>query len=322
MTAFSCSIALCFKKTRSTSFRSVLTGFLLLAFLCTEGFAEYEITDSFGKHRFSAPPTEGVVTTDWALLEQMLDLGIAPIGAPEVARFKHYVGHPNLPQDIADIGLRSTPSIGSLRQLKPELIILGTGQKSFARPFSQIAYVLYYQSFSERYRTNGKKSRVRFLQLAELFQKTTLAEQLLAKRDARIAALKQQLNQHFSGSLPNITLMRFSSEQKALVYGHNSMPHHALSLLGLTTKVKVGKNRWGEKEIPIAKLKDTTEGYLIYFLPVDAPEVLQSAAWQSLPLVKQNKVFSGGKVWSYGGAMSVGRIAEAVSQALLQTPKR
>lgn len=277
----------------------------------------YEITDSFGKHRFENPPRR-VVVTDWTLLQQLLDLGVAPIGAPELDRFRHYVDHAALPPDISDIGLRRSPSLSALKKLRPDLIILGTNQKSLARPLSKIAYVLYYQSFSERYRTNGKKSQVRFLQLAELFQKSTLAEQKLAQRDARIAQLKQQLQQRCKHALPKVSLLRFSGEKNALLYGNNSMPQHALSLLGLQTPVTVKKNRWGEKEVPLTKLAEVNEGYLMYFLPVDQARVLQSASWNQLPLVQKNQAFAAGKHWSYGGAMSIGGIAESVANLLMQ----
>ena len=127
--------------------------------------SHYEVTDSFGKHRLQKPP-ERIVVTDWTLLEQILELGIVPVGAPELERYRHYVKQPILPNGIADIGLRSSPDLKTLRSLKPGAIIVGTDQKSLARPFSLIAPVFYYNNFSARYRTNGKKTRVRFFTIS------------------------------------------------------------------------------------------------------------------------------------------------------------
>ncbi|MBL4826392.1 MAG: ABC transporter substrate-binding protein [Spongiibacteraceae bacterium] len=280
--------------------------------------AAYEITDSFGKHRFDSPP-QRVVVTDWAVLEQVLELGIKPIGAPELAAYQHYVQQPALPNSITDIGLRVSPNLKTLQDLKPDLIILGTNQKQLARPFSKIAEVMYYKNFSERYRGNGEKSRERFKQIAELFQKEKVAEQKLATMDTRIAQLRLQLQQHFGNQLPKVTSIRFSSAEKCLVYGDNSLPLFALYLLGIESDFSIKKSQWGEKEIPINELDQIDEGYLVYFKPVNqSDQVFQSKDWLALPVVQQNNVLAASPVWSYGGAMSVLYIAEAISQALLK----
>lgn len=300
--------------------RWLVTLLSIAAALVTGPSHSYEITDSFGKHRFEAPP-QNIVVTDWALLEQMLELGVVPIGAPEVDKYRRLVVRPALPDSVQDIGLRIAPSLYSVKGLEPELVILGTNQKDFSRPFSLFTRVVYYKSFSDRYRTNGTKSRERFLQLAELFQKTELAEQKLAAMDARIAALKTHLQQHFAGSLPKVTTVRFSSAKKALVYGHNSLPEHALQQLGLQSEIEVGLSQWGEKEVSIGRLAQVQQGYLVVFKPVESlAEVLESPTWNQLPAVKSGQVRFAEPAWSYGGAMSVGYIAEVVAEALLAAP--
>jgi len=294
---------------------TLLSGLLVAGPVCA-----YEITDSFGKHRFDQPP-QNVVVTDWALLEQMLELGVVPIGAPEVDNYRRLVVQPALPDSVKDIGLRISPSLKKVKGLTPELVILGTNQKDFARPFSLFTRVMYYKSFSDRYRTNGKKSRLRFLQIAELFQKTDLAEQKLAAMDARLAELKANIQQHFGGQPPLVTTLRFSSAEKALVYGHNSMPDHALQQLGLRSAVEVGKSQWGEKELSVKRLAELDSGYLLIFKPIVPFEsVMQSPTWQQLPAVQQGRVLVVEPVWSYGGAMSIGYIADAVAEALLDLP--
>lgn len=278
----------------------------------------YEVTDSFGKHRFDTPP-QNVVVTDWALLEQMLELGVTPIGAPELENYRRLVVQPALPLTVEDIGLRVAPSLQRVKTLQPELVVLGTNQKELSRPFSLFTRVAYYKSFSERYRTNGSKSRERFLQIAELFQKTELAEKKLAALDQRLAELRAQLHQHFAGELPKVTTIRFSSPSKALVYGHNSMPAYALEQLGLSSEITVALSQWGEQELPIKQLAAVEQGYLIYFAPVEPLQaVLSSPEWLALPVVAEKRAVAGAAVWSYGGAMSVGYIAEAVAAVLLQ----
>lgn len=280
--------------------------------------ASYQITDSFGKHWFDKAP-ERVVVTDWALLEQLLELGIRPIGAPELQAYKQYVKQPALPEDIVDIGLRRSPSLATLRALKPDLIILGTDQKELARPFSLISRVVYYKNFSERYRSNGTKSRERFKQLAELFQRSELAKQKLIRMDQRIAQLRKQLQEHFKAQLPRVTAIRFSSPEKCLLYGDNSMPIHALTLLGFSSDLPQTSSKWGEKEIRIKELSQVDKGHLLYFEPLpDTADVLSSQNWLQLPLVQKGRAHAVSPAWSYGGAMSVLYISEAIAETLMK----
>jgi len=285
----------------------------LALFLCQ--FAQaYEVTDSFGKHRFDQPPKR-VVVTDWALLEQILELKVSSvIGAPEIERYRRYVKQPLLPSGITDIGLRRSPSLEKIKSLKPDLIILGTDQKNLARIFSRVAKVMYYKSFSDKYRTNGKKSRLRFLQIAELFQKRPLAETKLAAMDKEITAIRTALHKRFNGQLPKTTLIRFSSQEKCLVYGKNGMPYHAQKLIGLESDFPLGRSKWGEKEIKLKQLSAVDEGYIIYIKPL--PDKGSSKALLELRKNKNTKIRSIEPVWSYGGAMSVLYNARAISAAL------
>ncbi len=278
------------------------------------------VTDSFGKHKFESPPKR-IVVTDWTLLEQLVELGIKPVGAPELKLYQHYVVQPGLPDGIEDIGLRRAPNIEKIRALKPDVIIVGTDQKKLARPFSRISRVMFYKSFSDKYRTNGKKSRTRFLQIADLFQKREYAERKLKVRDAALEKIKQDIALHFNGNLPAITVVRFSSDRKVLVYGENSMVMHTMNWLGLAPAVPSSRSKWGEREITIDKLNEINEGVLLYVEPVDTKRVLTSKVWLQLPLVVDEQVSAMSPAWSYGGAMSVFYTARAIQAALKRFPQ-
>lgn len=297
-------------------FYDCFIGVFLWLFILVDSSAQV-VTDSFGKHRFENPPVR-VVVTDWALLEQMLELGVTPVGAPELDLYRHYVGQPKLPDGIVDIGLRRSPSIASIKSLDADVIVLGTNQKSLARPFSRISRVMYYKSFSDKYRTNGKKSRVRFLQIAELFQQTSLAKTKLAAMDAELTVIKQQIHQYFNHQVPPVTLIRFSGDKKALVYGENSIAAYTLKQLNIRPAINSNRSQWGEKELTISQLKDISEGFVLYINPVENSTVLTSSDWLLLPFVINMRVFPMAAVWSYGGAMSVLYHARAIRDALVK----
>ncbi|MEM7208758.1 MAG: iron-siderophore ABC transporter substrate-binding protein [Pseudomonadota bacterium] len=276
----------------------------------------YEVTDSFGKHYIEQPP-QRVVVTDWALLEQMLELGVEPIGAPELKLYRRYVRQPALPESIVDIGLRRSPDLQTLRELKPDVIIVGTDQKGLARPFSYIAPVMYYKSFSDKYRTNGTKSRERFLQIADLFRKRDYAESKLAQMDAEMSEIRKRIQARFKGQPPDVTIVRFSSEEKILVYGANSLPVHVLEQLGLRSGMSVSRSKWGYRELPVSRLGDIDKGLVFYVEPLDVNDnFFDSNDWKNIPAVSENRVLPMRAVWSYGGAMSLLYNARAIEAAL------
>lgn len=301
--------------------RYIFIVFIIHLLTMSNSFANgYTVTDSFGKHRLEKTP-QRIVVTDWNLLEQMLELGVEPIGAPELELYRHYVHQPTLPNQITDIGLRRSPNLQTIKNLKPDLIIVGTDQKSLARPFSHIAPVMYYKNFSDKYRTNGKKTRERFLQIADLFQKRSYAENKLSLIDKEIETIKKQIHQHFNDKPPKLTLIRFSSDKKCLVYGKNSIPLYTTELLGMQTGIVSKRSKWGEKEIPIDQLDDIKQGVILYIQPVqNTKNLFSSQTWLSLKAVRSQRIYPMKPTWSYGGAMSVVYNARAIRDSLLAIP--
>ncbi len=160
---------------------------------------------------------------------------------------------------------------------------------------------------------------MRFLQLAELFQQQGLAADKLAAMDAELAVIKQQIEQHFNGQVPALTLIRFSSATKALIYGANSIAEHTLQQLNINSAIDSSRSQWGEKEVTIAKLAEISTGLLLYIQPIEDVTVLGSEDWLALPLVNNKRVLAMPPVWSYGGAMSVLYHARGIRDALLNS---
>ena len=289
----------------------------LLSVFASSAAVSYEITDSFGRHWFEQVPKK-IVVTDWALLQQLLDLGIQPIGAPELKRYRHYVGSPELPANTVDIGLRHAPNLATIRELKPDIIVLGTGQKELFRPFSLLSErVLYYSSFSARY-NNYEKSRQRLLELGTLFNKQDLAKKTLASMDIRLAQLRQQVQRHFDNKPPKVTLIRFSSPEKVMIYGENSLPLASIKALDMASAIEVKQTKWGYKEVNIEALNNIDHGLIFYISPLVVDQTLVSSAiWQQLSAYVKANIYPLPKAWSHGGALSVLHTSELITQQLL-----
>ena len=293
----------------------------LAILLASASAAAYEVIDSYGRHQFTKPP-ERVVVTDWTLLEQLLELGITPIAAPELDAYQQFVKQPDLPDGIIDIGKRRAPDLRKINSLKADLVILGTDQKGFERPLGHYNHIMFFQNFSHRWASNGEKAQQRFMQLAAIFQKEQQAEEKLKQLNTRLDELADKLKQQFGDKLPKVTIVRPTPKHQMLVYGGHSNPGYALQRLGLASEITFEKNKLGEKLLRIKGLQQVEEGYLLVIKPVPELEALTAnKQWQQLPAVRAKRVLYLEPVWSYGGAMSLQYNAEAITTALLNRSK-
>ena len=285
--------------------------------------AQIEIQDSHGKYRFEKPP-ERVVVLNWALGEQMLELGETPVGFADINAYQSHTSSIAVPEGVVDVGERLSPNLNEIRALKPDIILIGYSQRSLLRPLSNIATVIYFKNFGKRY-NNHEKSKARFLEMAKLFDKTDFANTKLIERDKRFNALKTQLKNAFSNdALPTVQFivpegLDGSKRNSVLVFGGNSMPYYAaqelgLSVLGAAENDQFGTAKLDDKELA-ALLADQSNKvcklYLSsYAVDVKVGEESVSEDGCSVDLDYQN---------AFGGVMSVLYLAESISSALLSS---
>lgn len=84
----------------------------------------------------------GIAAIDWALLETMLALGVAPTAAAELRQYARVVGEPAVPSGVVDLGLRGNPNLELLSSLAPELIVISNFYEYRRAAFERISEVL------------------------------------------------------------------------------------------------------------------------------------------------------------------------------------
>ena len=188
-----------------------------------------KITDSHGKWVFDSPPKR-VAIVNWTLSEQILELGVKPIAIADLSGFKKTSPQTKVIPNIVDLGSRFTPNLKQLRELKPELIIIGYSQRDLLRPLSNIAPVMYFNNFSRRF-DNALKADERFLILAKLFGKIEFAKQRLKYRDQQIEHIAASINEYFQGKLPQVTIASVK-KNSAWLFLNNSIPFSVVERLG------------------------------------------------------------------------------------------
>lgn len=274
------------------------------------------VTDSRGEQRFAEPP-DRVVALSWSLAEQVLALGVTPVAVADPQGYRTWVARPELPEGVTGVGLRQEPNFERIAEIGPDVILASDEQIAFAEPLSRIAPVVHFDAFAADHDNAAAADRI-LREIAGLLGREARAEAALAARDRRIAALADRLSAHFDGTPPPVTVIRLIDTARAAVYGANSMPVAALAALELESGVSLAPSSWGLTMQRLAELGRIDAGHVLHIRPFEAGEALFSRPlWQAMPFVREGRFHALEPVWTYGGAMSIGHLAEAIAGALL-----
>jgi len=66
----------------------------------------------------------------------------------------------------------------------------------------------------------------------------------------------------------------------------------------------------------VEELAQINQGYLLYWLDPGQKTLVEQGEWTTLPSVENGQAIELSAAWSYGGAMSVMTIADAILEAL------
>ncbi len=276
------------------------------------------VEDSLGSHEFMQPATR-IVTLNWGATEEILELGVTPVGVADINGYTTWVARPEIPANVVDVGTRAEPSVERLAELKPDLIVVGSMQQDMVARLSPIAPVLFFDNYRADH-SNIEAIEHSFMQLAIALGKQEIAEMRLQERHEKLVRLKDEVKQHFNGEVPKVSVVRFSDAQHVRAYGNNSMPLAALNALGIDAAIEIPSSTWGQVQKPIRDLA-YIDGVVLYIRPLPHEEQLfNQPLFRMMPVVAEGRIAPVKPTWTYGGALSIGYLAEHFVESLTQLP--
>ncbi len=279
-------------------------------------FAEIRINDDNGAQTFTTVPKRAIAL-DWDLLEQILSLDVIPVGATEVDSYNQWVVAPIALKTIQEVGTRAEPNLEKIASLKPDVILASSSQQDLIPLLEQIAPVVYLTNFSAQ--DDAALVAIRhFKTLAILFDKESLAEAKLTQLDKQFAQLKNKLAQYYPENT-EVTVIRFSTLTSVFLPTENASLNYVLPRLGLKPAIKLAPRPWGITQRRINALNSINDGYVLFLRPFpDEKNLAGSRLWQAMPFVQNHHVNGVAPVWNYGGVYSLQRMAQAITDSLLE----
>lgn len=275
------------------------------------------VDNTLGTRTFAAPPRR-IVALQWDLLENVIGLGITPVGAADIDGWTAWVKDPPLPPGIASVGTRAEPNLERIAALRPDLILLGQTQRDLVPLLSKMSPVLLYENYrADAQLGEAETAMEQFRELAHITRREAVAEALLTRIHEEMFSWQEKIKAAY-GTIPAVQVIRFSSKTTVFVYTRNSIAAYCLEHMGIRQPLEKPNASYGLTQVRIRDLKNLEDAYVLWIQPFSqAKKVLHSILWAATPFARKGHVASVNPYWSHGGAPSIGITASRLATALL-----
>ena len=282
------------------------------------------LTDGAGRTVELPAPAERVVVLEWQQLEDVLTLGVEPVGVADAEGYRTWDSAEELNDDATDVGLRGEPNMNAVFETDPDLIIVevyGPADALVKRFEKYDVPVL---------ATLGADAKDPIGQMKETFN---LIAKALGKEDEAAEALEE-----FDAAVADATeqVAELGLDNTRFAYADAYLNGSTVSIRPFGQGSYVGElgeaigleNVWTEEVDPAYGLGQTDlEGITdigdarLFYTGTEADswfsEVEDNPIWKNAEFVRNGDVvpFTEG-IWTFGGPVSGQQIVEAFVDAV------
>lgn len=252
---------------------------------------------------------------DWAMLETAMALGLAPVAACELIRYRADAVWPEIPADTVDLGLRGSPNFELLQLTRPDLILTSPYYTQIKPRLASIAPVMSLPFYIPN-EAPWPKAVEALHALAAKLDMPERAIQAEARAQTEITALAKRLDRLRDRPL---YVIEIGDARHFRAFGPDSMFGNMLTQLGF-------ENAWPRRTrfafaapLPIERLAERPEARIVLVsgIPVVARRALsQSVLWNRLAPVADRRVTQLGEINPFGGVPAGLRFARLLAAAL------
>ncbi|WP_372698306.1 iron-siderophore ABC transporter substrate-binding protein [Arthrobacter sp. JSM 101049] len=281
------------------------------------------LTDARGKTVELDGPATRVVGTEWGAVENLVTLGVMPVGVADVKGYGAWVKSEPLDDSVTDIGTRGEPSFDTIASLDADLIVATNDlSENVIQQLEDLAPVMVVKSADASHQIQQAEDNLELV--AEATGTEDQAEEAIAEYDAAVAEGKKALAD------AGLAGTRVAFADGWVADGQVSIRPYAKGSLLTDINTELGLvNAWTLKGDPAYGLAQTdVEGltkidadrfvYIANDVDADFTEALEdNAVWKSLPFVKSGNVYRlKDGIWMFGGPSSMTQYVKSLVASL------
>ncbi|GAB4508347.1 MAG: hypothetical protein OHK0046_00470 [Anaerolineae bacterium] len=265
---------------------------------------------------------ERIVTLEWTYTENVLALGVQPVGVADIEGYQAWVDIPvTLGENITDVGTRQEPNLELIAQLNPDLIL--TASLRAANNFDElnaIAPTLAFNPYPEDGASHYDEMLTTFRTIAEALGQEEAGEQVLAELEGHFAEAQAALTDAGRADETFILAQGWVANDAATfrLFTDNAMAVQILEQIGLENAWDDAPQLYGFTEVSFEGFAGVDDTNFFYVAQADANDAFaDSALWNGLPFVQSERAYwLGGDVWLFGGPLSAELLVNTVLAAM------
>ncbi len=286
--------------------------------------ASITVTDARGKEVTLDRPAERVVATEWNAIENLVALGVMPVGAADIEGYAQWVSAEPLDDSVTDVGVRGEPSIDTLVSLTPDVVIVTDELVEGA--IEQIEQTVPVVVIPGGDSADNLGQMYENLDLIATITGTEdQSTELKADLDAALAEGRAAIEEADAAERPVAFSDAYVDAGSVSIrpFTEGSLVGNVLEELGLSTAWDLeGDPVYGLAQTDVEGLTELPEDTRFWYIANDAfgdpyvEELADNAVWKSLPFVKSGDVTRfPDSLWVFGGPSSMLQIVDAAVEA-------
>lgn len=272
---------------------------------------------------------ERVVALEWNLVEDLLALGIQPVGVADVDGYEKWVkAEPALADNVTDVGTRQEPSLEEIAELDPDLVLgVQFRHEPIYDDLSKIAPTLLFDPYpGEDEQDQYTRVMDNFRTVAEAVDREETAQTRLDELNATYEQARQRLGEADATGEPVTLAQAFTQEGSPTlrVFTDNALAIQVLERIGLENAWEGEFQQFGFTTVGLESLESVENATFLYVAQPDDDPIngtySDDPVWQNLTFVQEDRVEPlGADVWLFGGPLSAGYLAESTADTLTET---
>lgn len=298
--------------------------FCSLMMVSAHGDGHIEVSDGDTTITLEQAATR-VVALEWSYAEDLLALGVQPVGVADMAGYHKWVKVDlEFADSVEDVGRRQEPNLEKIAALQPDLIIVPRFRAAaIYDDLSAIAPVLAFNNYPSDGSSQFQRMITTFMTIATAVGKEEQASDVLARVENTFAEVSEHLADQDKAGAGFIITQAFTSSDVPTMrfFTDNAMAVSILEQLGLENAWDDAAGAYGFSTVGVESLGEIDADTLFFYIVQDDDNIFTgdevSPLWDSLEFVQNGNAHPlGGDIWLFGGPLSAEILAQVIHDSL------